>query len=1250
MSSSNLGFPAHICLWTRKTAVVLGAALGVLLLCLPLFSQGSYGRILGTVTDQSGGVIAGATVTITDVDRGVSRTLTTDDAGEYNAPNLVPGKYTVRAEAKGFRTVERQNVVLEVGKEPRVDLTLQPGEQTQTVTVTEQLPLVETTNATLGGTLSNTDIVDLPLNGRDYQNLMGLRPGVMLQPGGGPWTQSTNGVRPDESVWMVDGIINESTFDARPIVGMPSPFTDGALILPIDAIQEFNLMENPKAEYGWKPGAVVNVGIKSGTNTLRGAAYAFGRDGSWDARNFFNVPASNGSCAVGLLPACDQTPAQLKQFGGVVGGPIKKDKLFFFAGYEGLRSFIGSAYGLTVPQTGPGAGPGSSMVDAIKALQTALVPVSKVSLALAGCTAGAAPTCSGNLFPNNVSTTSFLSTFPITNTSNNGITKIDYHINSKHTLTGTLFVGYYDSTGEDHGFASQPFTDSSAIHGWSNVESWIWTPNSTVVNELRFGYDRTSFNFVNLDVNVKADGKGYPINTGVTNPLAGGLPNINISGFGAGGAQILGTATNRPQYYTPNPYYDIQDAISYLKGKHALKFGGEFVHLEADGQVFVEGRGLIAFNGGALTQAAFACPPPAIGSCSTSLEDYFAGTPTTGLLLTGNSAVKTTWTSTAGFVQDDWRVTPKVIVNLGLRYEYVSPMKEAHNNFGNFDPNLGMVQQGGAISTVWKGYHKGFEPRVGFAWDVTGKGTTVVRAGASLIHTSWPLTTWLGQFGLQNDGGTSPAAIPTGAKITCGLALNCPATGGGTDTLGVAGFAPGQLCWDPAVPAAGSSCGSGQTTVFPSPIAKCGDGANGAPSPCDLLGVDQNLRSPYVVNYNLSIQHQFGSNFSLEVAYVGNHGYSLLNFHDINQAPLGAGWCLNKPTTAQAADACQAGNPDNTPGTFNLLAVQEARPLYTKFPYLGFINFTTNGSHSRYDSAQVTLTKRMSHGLSFTTGYTYAHGLDNGSLNRFGGLPQDSNNLAAEYASSDFDIRHRATFTVTYNIPGKKGFGQILEGWQLNSIVNLQSAQPWASWDPADNISGTGENADRWNISGNAADFPSGKNSIPFCSGFGTGPGPSCVVTSIYGGVPAPSSVNPGACSKLIGTLTTGGSLGSFGCYVSLNGQSVLVPPALGSFGNMGRSIFRDSGYKNWDFSVFKNFHLTERFGAQFRWEVFNVLNNPIAANPYGASSFVNAGNTLNSGSAGLGFAGLTPDFAAGNPLIGSGSQRVMQLGLKLTF
>src|SRR5712692_8237759 len=276
----------------RKVLQLLGGTMAALLLCVPLFSQGSSGRIVGTVTDQSGGVISGATVSVVDTERGVTKTLTSNDAGEYNAPSLLPGTYKVRVEIKGFKTIERQNIVLEVGKEVRVDLSLQPGDQVQTITITESIPLVETTNAVLGGTLDNADINDMPLNGRNYQMLLSLRPGVMIQPGGSPWTQSTNGVRPDETVWMVDGVINVNFHDYRPLAGMPSPFTDGATILPVDAIQEFNLEENPKAEYGMRPGAIVNVGIRSGTNTLHGSAYAFGRNASWAARNFFN-PAPN---------------------------------------------------------------------------------------------------------------------------------------------------------------------------------------------------------------------------------------------------------------------------------------------------------------------------------------------------------------------------------------------------------------------------------------------------------------------------------------------------------------------------------------------------------------------------------------------------------------------------------------------------------------------------------------------------------------------------------------------------------------------------------------------------------------------------------------------------------------------------------------------------------------------------------------------------------------------------------------------
>src|SRR6202049_5064071 len=337
----------------RTIMCVLGTILSVLFFSLALFAQGDFGRILGTVTDPSGAVIAGAKVSVIDTQRGLARTLTTYQGGEYNAPTLIPSTYTVRVEAAGFQKLERQNVLLEVGKEVRVDLTPQTGSQTQSVTITEALPLVDTASATLGGTLNNADINDLPLNGRNYQALLGLRPGVMLQPGGSPWTQSTNGIRPDETTWMVEGVINSTMDAARPVAGIGSPLTDGAGILPVDAIQEFNMEENPKAEYGWKPGAVVNVGIRSGTNTPHGAAYAFGRRDNWDARNLFNLGLSpNGTCLV-VSASCEKLGTQLEQFGGVAGFRIKKDKLFFFGGYEGLRSVVGNPFPGSMPATGP---------------------------------------------------------------------------------------------------------------------------------------------------------------------------------------------------------------------------------------------------------------------------------------------------------------------------------------------------------------------------------------------------------------------------------------------------------------------------------------------------------------------------------------------------------------------------------------------------------------------------------------------------------------------------------------------------------------------------------------------------------------------------------------------------------------------------------------------------------------------------------------------------------------------------------
>jgi hypothetical protein len=799
--------------------------------------------------------------------------------------------------------------------------------------------------------------------------------------------------------------------------------------------------------------------------------------------------------------------------------------------------------------------------------------VSPVSLALTGCALGATQattTCTGGFFPNNPSgNTGYVSNFPNTNRSDNGVGKLDYHINGKNTLNGLLVVGNYLGDGMDHPFINKIFLDSFIIKTYTASGSWIWTPSSSLVNELRFGYNRMSFITGTDDAGIKS-----PVNTGLSVP---GFPIINIGSFNQ-----LGTWHNRPQSIAPNPYYDLQDSVSYLKGKHTLKFGGEFAHIEADSNIPDYGRGQIKF---------------------ANLTTFFEGIPNGGKVLIGNPSRKMTWTSTAGFIQDDWRLTTKVTLNLGLRYEYKSPLKEASNLWANFDPNspTGLVQQGqGGVGTIWKPDHRDFSPRVGFAYDMTGKGTTVVRGGFGIMYSSFSAVMWMNQNQFQNSSSVSLAANPSGAD----LVVNGVTTpGSGTIQVKAASTTPSQANWNGVVfpPATGNI--------------QCGDGAKVGgvkdPGPCNLLAVDPNLRTPYVINYDLGVQHAFASNLSLEVGYVGNHGSRLTGFRDINQ-------------------------PDLTTGI---------SPYAAKFPYFGFINQMSNDVRSNYNSMQATLTKRMSQGLSFIAGYTFAHGLDNGSLNRFGLIPQNSNDVAAEYGNSDFDVRHRFTFTTTYNLPGRKGFGQLLEGWQLNSIITLQSAQPWTVDDYNNNFSGSGDSADRWDFFGNPADFKGTQNSIPYCS-FVAPVG--CSETSSQTGVTTPLSNSSAMMALCTAKAPDPKTLATGGCFVS--GNSVMVPPVAGTFGTMGRNIFRDSGFKNVDFSIFKNFTFKERFGVQFRAEFFNLFNHPIFANPYGASSGTSGGQNDPSTPTGFGGSSGTPDVNAGNPIVGSGAARDVQLGLKLTF
>src|ERR1700686_3021090 len=560
-------------------------SLALLFIAPTLFSQGNQGRITGTIADQSGGAMSGATVTVLDVARGVSRTLTTDDSGEYNAPNLTPGQYSVRVEAKGFKTETRQNIGVEVGKELRVDLSMQPGDVSQTITITESVPLVETTNATLGGTLSNQTINDLPLNGRNYINLLTLRPGMTVYPGGGSAARSANGTRPEDIGYLLDGVREDDPYTGSSVLNAVIPAGDASTSLPIDAIQEFNTEQNPKAEFGWKPGAIVNAGVKSGSNRIHGTAFAFGRDTVLDARNFFNY-ANQTAC--GTTPAiCNKAPVALEQYGASLGGAIKKDKLFYFINYEGQDYSVGSTLLLTPPLTvttpgGPNAS--KSLVDAC--LAVGFVNVTPLSAQLAGLNPDCSvkptnftPGTSESLFPTNTTTAPLPLGMVSNNTQENGVVKVDYHINDQHSLTGMYFNGRGGGIWNDGayqvglpGSSNSPWM--SNLYGKVQVGSgaWTWTPSSTVVNQFRAGYAYFHQTYDSVDANVNP--LSYGIDTGVTDPRFFGFPFIRINPFSTGNFRLGG---NWPKPPGPTGTLDVLDQVSVLRGKHAFKFGGEII-------------------------------------------------------------------------------------------------------------------------------------------------------------------------------------------------------------------------------------------------------------------------------------------------------------------------------------------------------------------------------------------------------------------------------------------------------------------------------------------------------------------------------------------------------------------------------------------------------------------------------------------------------------------------------------------------
>jgi hypothetical protein len=770
--------------------------------------------------------------------------------------------------------------------------------------------------------------------------------------------------------------------------------------------------------------------------------------------------------------------------------------------------------------------------------------------------------------------------------------------------------------------------------------SWTWTPGSNWVNEFRAGYDYIDSQTLSADRNLftqPAWPNGYGFNSGITQsafPTYGGMPQILIGGF----TGYLG-AGRRTGVRGPDGDASFVDNVSWLHGKHAFKFGFQFMDLVYDNDSYNQANGEVKFK---------------------DLEHFLEGAPRSGAILVGNPAevVRAHWS--AVFFQDDFRISPRVTLNLGLRWEYQGNPVEHDNYEGTFLANapattfpVVQVGPGAPVSNMYNPYYKAFSPRVGVAWDMAGNGKTVLRAGASVLREPELVGEYVG-------------ISPFGANVP-DLGINTSGTKVNIHTPESLTLTPSTINWSIAGPVfpvgqptfVNGVGYTGTTCLSPSDIVTSGP----TPPPCSTQGINPNFVQPYIVAWNLDIQRAITNNLTIDIAYVGTHGGNETDWIDLNQPVLGAGF--NTPFTGPQATAagipgaagmtanqycltqlalptpnpagCGVANPGAEVGTGVVCTVC---PYGTKFPYLTNIDQLNNQDYSNYNALQLTVNGRAWHGLSFLAAYTYSHALDivsgeNSSAQEF---PIDSYNVRLDYGNGDNDIRHRFNFSPTYAIPGRKSPGQMLQGWSISSIITLQSGMPWFPVDATDDIVGTNEFNDSieghvqtWNYSGPASAFQAGPTSIPYFSGAAAMSTCGTAAAAPYGGA-----------GTALGQIALA-ALSNLGCYAQ--GGGVLTPPAYGTVGDASRNMFRVHPYYNVDFSVTKDWKFTERFAAQFRAEFFNFFNWGNFEPPAALSAGVDPG-----ANAQFGCACATPDVQGNNPVLGSGGPRHIQFGFKLSF
>lgn len=1117
----------------------------ILLSSILAAAQNRTAEISGRVVDQSEGALIGAQVTARNVDTGARRSAKAGTTGDYVVPLLEPGNYELLVEQPGFRTLQRSGILLHVGDSVRIDITMQLGEVTQTVNVVEEAPLLRTTDASLGQVIDNTKVSSLPLNGRSSFRLVELTPGFV----GSQGARGQFGDIPVNTTWDANFSINGGQGYANEIMIDGAPSTTGffnqiTTMPSVDALVEFKVQSNSlSAEFGRFGGGVLNVTTKSGANEWHGSLFEFLRNSKLDANDFFNNRAG-----------AKKPPFRMNQFGGSFSGPVTlpgvfsgKNRSFFFFNYEATRWRRGDVYLATVPTAAQRTGdfsrtfasngqivqvydptttrpdparPGAYIRDAFPGN---IMPASRINAVGKNIvnyypqpnTAGAAVTGVNNFLSN----------------AGRGVDKdqlngrVDHQFTSTQRLFGRFSSDVTDLCQPDYyGNEATPGAGSVGCTTFKNRSATLehsWVSSPTVLFTFRYGFARW--------YQIRA-GRGYGFDQtalGFPASYVGSLqvpvfPTINVNGYNALGNQGNNYLSNG------NDTHSLLPGVTIIRGRHTIKAGGDFRLTRIN--IFNPRNGNGVFN---FTQAFTQGPDPTRSSTNAgdALASLLLGYAGSGSVTTDPGVSMQNYYF-SGYVQDDFKISNRLTLNLGLRWEMETPFTERRDQLVGFDPglkspaaNTAFPNLTGALffassdrRTVYNADKNNFAPRVGLAFQASQK--TVIRAGAGMFYAPLQISNnAVGFYPTIGYSSTTPMVTSTDGGLTPFTTLSNP-------------FPSGKIA--PTGSSLGASTGLGQALAIwgNHPI------------------------TPESIQWNFNLQHQLPGAVLVDLAYVGNHGIHLAGARAMNTLPtqyLAQGNALLQTVRNPFFGAITAG----TMAQQNVTTSRLLRP-FPQFEDVTFINETFG--NSIYHALQLKVEKRMTQGLSFLAAYTAGKmitdvpwaasgiGPNNGS-----GSYQDWYNLRAERALSAQDLAQILTVSGNYELPfgkGKRVGSQwhgpaqwLLGGWQTNGVLKLLSGTPLALTTSANN-------------------------------------------TNSLGGGSRPN--NNGASAEISGGRAKQDQIAQW------FNTSVFSQPAPFTYGNVARTLgdVRAPGVANVDLSLFKHIALRERVTLQIRAEYFNIVNH----------------------------------------------------------